>query len=66
MPWFGRKRWGWGLQPISWQGWVLTIAYVAIAITLGATLASSERWLFATLFVTVTALYLLVAFLTKD
>lgn len=66
MPWFRRKRWGWGLQPISWQGWVLTIAYVAIAITLGATVASSQPWLFATLFVTVTALYLLVAFLTKD
>ena len=66
MPWFGRKKFGWGLKPISWQGWVLTIAYVAIAITLGATLASSQGWLFATLFVIVTALYLLVAFLTKD
>ena len=66
MPWFGRKRFGWGLQPISWQGWVLTIAYVAIAVTLGATLASSQLWLFATLFVIVTALYLLVAYLTKD
>jgi hypothetical protein len=66
MAWFGRKRWGWGLRPISWQGWVLTIAYVAVAITLGATLASSQVWLFATLFVAATALYLLVAFLTRD
>ena len=66
MPWFGRKRFGWGLRPISWQGWVLTIAYVAIAVTLGATLASSQGWLFATLLIIVTALVLLVVYLTKD
>ena len=66
MPWFRRKRFGWGLQPSSWQGWVITIAYVAIVITLGATLAASQGWLFATLFAIVTAVYLLVAFLTKD
>jgi hypothetical protein len=66
MAWFGRKRWGWGLQPTSWQGWALTIVYVAIAITLGATLASSQVWLFATLFVSATALYLLIAFLTRE
>ena len=66
MPWFGRKRFGWGLQPISWQGWVLTIAYVAVAITLGVTLASSQVLLFATFFVIATALYILVAYLTKD
>jgi hypothetical protein len=45
---------------------VLTVAYVAIVIILGATLASSQGWLLATLFVIATALYLLVAFLTKD
>ncbi len=66
MPWFRSKRFGWGLQPISWQGWVLTVAYVAIDVTLGLTLASSQLWLFATLFAIVTALYLLVAYLTKD
>ncbi len=66
MPWFGRKKSGGGLQPISWQGWVLTIAYVAIVIALGATLASSQGWLFATHFAIATALYLLVAFLTKE
>jgi hypothetical protein len=66
MPWFGRKRFGWGLQPISWQGWVLTIAYVAIAVTLGATLASSQGLLFATVLAIVTALVLLVVYLTKD
>lgn len=66
MPWFRRKKFGWGLEPTSWQGWLLTIVYAAIAITLGATLASSQVWLFATLFVIATALYLLVAFLTRE
>ena len=66
MPWFGRKRFGWGLRPISWQGWVLTIAYVAIAVTLGATLASSQGLLFATVLAIATALVLLVVYLTTD
>ena len=66
MPWFGRKRFGWGLRPISWQGWALTIAYVAIAVTLGATLASSQGLLFATVLAIVTALVLLVVYLTKE
>ncbi len=65
-PWFGRKRYGWGLRPISWQGWALTIAYVAIAVTLGVTLASIQGWLFATLLIIVTALVLLGVYLTKD
>ena len=66
MPWFGRKRFGWGLRPISWQGWALTIAYVAIAVTLGATLAQSQGLVFATVLAIVTALVLLVVYLTKD
>jgi CubicO group peptidase (beta-lactamase class C family) len=66
MPWFGRKRFGWGLRPISWQGWSLTIAYVVIVLTLGATLASSQGWLFGTIFAIVTALYLVVAYLTRE
>ena len=66
MPWFGRRRYRWGLQPISWQGWALTIAYVAIAVTLGVALASSQGLLFATLLIIVTALVLLVVYLTKD
>jgi len=30
--WFAAKRYGYGAGlPISWQGWALTLAYVAIA-----------------------------------
>lgn len=28
-PWFGPKRYGVGLSPVSWEGWALTAAYVA-------------------------------------
>ena len=66
MAWFGRKRFGWGLRPISWQGWLLTIVYVAILFALGATMASGREWLFATAFAISTALYLLVAYLTRE
>jgi hypothetical protein len=31
--WFAPKRYGYGIGlPISWQGWALTIAFVAIAV----------------------------------
>jgi hypothetical protein len=31
--WFAAKRYGYGTgRPISWQGWALTAAFVAIAI----------------------------------
>jgi len=26
--WFRAKRFGWGWQPISWQGWIITLIYV--------------------------------------
>ena len=41
-PWFGPKRYGWGFTPISWQGWVLTGAYVAAVFVLAITLATTQ------------------------
>jgi hypothetical protein len=36
--WFAPKRYGYGSGvPISWQGWVLTLGFAAIAIALGLT-----------------------------
>lgn len=32
--WFGRKRFGWGLGPRSWQGWLTTAVYAALMIGL--------------------------------
>lgn len=35
--WFGPKTFGYGLQPRSWQGWLITGAVVAIAVVIGFT-----------------------------
>ena len=35
-PWFGPRRFGWGWTPISWEGWVVTILF--LAVVLGASL----------------------------
>jgi hypothetical protein len=34
--WFKQKRYGFGAAPASWQGWAVTIAYVAIVAALGS------------------------------
>jgi len=30
--WFGRKRFGWGISPTSWQGWASVAVYGALMI----------------------------------
>jgi hypothetical protein len=33
--WFGPRRLGWGLAPVSAEGWVITALAIAVAIGLG-------------------------------
>lgn len=33
--WFKRKLYGWGWTPVTWQGWLVTIAYVVLMILFG-------------------------------
>lgn len=40
--WFKPKRYGFGAAPSSWQGWALTIGYVAIVAALGAWFGAEE------------------------
>ena len=48
--WFAPKRYGYGSgPPISWQGWALTIGFVAIAIGLSVTFHQDKLRLFAAL-----------------
>jgi len=35
-PWFGRKRFGYGYGPRTWQGWLLTAVLLALVITAGS------------------------------
>ncbi len=32
MPMFVRKRWGWGISPGDWRGWLFTVVYLAAMI----------------------------------
>jgi hypothetical protein len=57
--WFGPKRFGWGWSPVSWQGWVVVVAYVAILITVGAVASRTT-----TLVVAVVATVLLFGVMT--
>lgn len=44
--WFRPKRIGWGATPATWQGWLLTLAFVALAALLGnAAEHRGEIWL---------------------
>jgi hypothetical protein len=48
--WFAPKRYGYGSgAPISWQGWALTIGFIAIAIPLAILLADRPLALFGAL-----------------
>ncbi len=31
-PGFGKKTIGWGLSPIKWQGWMVTIVFILVVI----------------------------------
>jgi hypothetical protein len=35
-PWFGRKRFGYGIGPRTWQGWLLLAVLIALLITAGS------------------------------
>ena len=47
--WFAPKRYGYGATPITWQGWALTLGFVAIAILLSAKFAQRPIVLIAAL-----------------
>jgi len=36
--WFRRKLFGWGWIPATWQGWALTLGYVALILGLAFTI----------------------------
>lgn len=41
--WFGPRRFGWGLSPVTAEGWAVTVIGLAIGIALIATV-SAARW----------------------
>jgi hypothetical protein len=59
--WFAPKRFGYGAGlPIAWQGWVLLLAYIGLAMAGAALLAPAKPLLFLSLFLPLTAIFVLV------
>ena len=59
--WFAPKRYGYGSgRPISWQGWAVVAAFVAIVVAAGA-LLDGRAGLQAMILLPATALLLLIA-----
>jgi hypothetical protein len=66
--WFPAKRFGWGWgRPRTWQGWVVTTAYVAAMVAIGLR-APPQRGigLFMLLVTLATAALILVCWLTGE
>jgi len=67
--WFKRKRYGYGWTPVTWQGWLTVIIF--LAVTLSGTVAledtpkntySPEVLIYMVLFIIATLLLLFIAY----
>jgi hypothetical protein len=59
--WFAPKRYGYGAGvPISWQGWAVTLAYVAV-VGASAFRYRETPFVFVAILVPVTAAFLVIA-----
>jgi hypothetical protein len=61
--WFKAKEYGWGWYPIAWQGWAVTLGYVALLIGINLLVQHylfSVRRIFSTLIVLDSALTVLL------
>jgi hypothetical protein len=47
--WFAPKRYGYGSVPVSWQGWAVTIGFVAVLIAVTLSLRKDPVQLIAAL-----------------
>ena len=39
--WFKRKLYGWGWVPVSWEGWAVTLGFIAVLLLNGFYMASN-------------------------
>ena len=59
--WFAPKAFGIGITPVAWQGWLLTIGYVATVIALDMRLRERHRALEVALVAILTIGFLAIA-----
>lgn len=45
--WFGPRRLGWGLEPVSREGWIVTLAFAIVGLALSRTKLSSRPMKYA-------------------
>lgn len=68
--WFKRRRFGWGWVPVTWQGWVVVLGWMALMIGAALVLAdpsgdrrfSAEAAVFSMFAVVVTAALIRVCY----
>ncbi len=63
-PWFGKRRIGWGFNPITWQGWVLTL--ILILILLLDSMYFYKTILFGIILIVAIICYIVVALITSE
>ena len=64
--WFAQKRYGYGAGlPISWQGWAITIFYLAVVIILSITFRSRVDALIASIILPTVAFIVIAARTTR-
>lgn len=65
--WFKRRRYGYGWTPVTWQGWVLVILTLVVAIGGAALLVilpytNQLLWVYLTSVITIVVLLVIVAY----
>lgn len=65
--WFKRKKFGWGWTPATWQGWLLTFAYVGLIALCALTIdenspASEVAFTFVLPVLLLTAVFIRIAY----
>ena len=63
--WFAPKRYGFGSVPITWQGWAITLAFVAIVTAASVALAERPVQLVAALIPIFTIFFVICARTTR-
>lgn len=70
--WFKAKQYGWGWYPVTWEGWLVTLGYIASAFLLIHMIDPSHRTAsqvftsFIIPFAILTAILLAVCFATGE
>jgi hypothetical protein len=70
--WFKAKTFGWGWQPVSWEGWVLTLLYIValvqVALTTNAQAHSGSDFLisFSIPFIVNTIFFLTICYIKGE